>query len=146
MEISNSGSMCKENLHKENWHKENLSKENKRRIGAQKERFVCDWLTRRGYVIVERNFRCRMGEIDIVAREGGFLVFVEVKYRSSGANGLPEEAVDMRKQRVISQAALYYLHRYRYQETTPVRFDVAAVLGAGDDVALYQNAFEFCGY
>lgn len=138
--------MCKENLQKENLSKENLSKENRRRIGAQKERFVCDWLSERGYVIVERNFRCRMGEIDIVAREGGFLVFVEVKYRSSGISGMPEEAVDLKKQRAISQAALYYLHRYKYPETTPVRFDVAAVLGAGDEVALYQNAFEFWGY
>lgn len=123
-----------------------LHKKNRRRLGEQKERIVCAWLAQHGYVIIERNFRCRMGEIDIVAREGGYLVFVEVKYRSSGVSGLPEEAVDARKQRAISKAALYYLTRHRYKETTQVRFDVAAVSGEVDEVTLYQNAFDFCGY
>lgn len=119
---------------------------NKRQVGADQEAFVCEWLKERGYMIVERNFRCRSGEIDIVAREGGYLVFIEVKYRSSGANGLPQEAVDLRKQRVISRVALYYLRRFGYSETTPVRFDVAAVFGEDDvKVTLYQNAFDFCG-
>lgn len=122
-----------------------MQKVNKRQIGADKEAFVCEWLERHGYRIVERNFRCRNGEIDIVAREGGYLVFIEVKYRSHGTNGLPEEAVDARKQRVISRVALYYLCRYGYGESTPVRFDVVAVSGdTNDSVTLYQNAFEFC--
>lgn len=123
-----------------------MQKKNMRRTGEEKERYVCEWLTQRGYGIIERNFRCRLGEIDIVAKEGGYLVFIEVKYRSSGASGLPEEAVNDKKQRVISRTALFYLHRYRYQETTPVRFDVVSVFGGGEEVALYQNAFEFCGY
>ena len=124
----------------------NLQKINKRQIGADKESFVCEWLEGRGYKIVERNFRCRNGEIDIVAREGGYLVFLEVKYRSHDMNGLPEEAVDVRKQRVISRVALYYLCRYGYGESTPVRFDVVAVFGEKNfSVALYQNAFDFCG-
>lgn len=123
-----------------------MQKINKRQIGADKEAFVCEWLEAHGYIILERNFRCRNGEIDIVAREGGYLVFIEVKYRSRGASGLPEEAVDVRKQRVISRVALYYLRRFGYGETTPVRFDVAAVLGEKDlSVTLYQNAFDFCG-
>ena len=123
-----------------------MQKINRRQIGADKETFVCEWLERNGYHIVERNFRCRSGEIDIVAREGGYLVFVEVKYRGQGATGLPEEAVDLRKQRVISRVALYYLSRYGYGETTPMRFDVVALLGESDfSVMLYQNAFDFCG-
>lgn len=123
-----------------------MRKINKRQIGADKEAFVCEWLEKRGYMILERNFRCRSGEIDIVAREGGYLVFVEVKYRSHGTNGLPEEAVDIRKQRVISRVALYYLRRFGYGETTPVRFDVVALFGEEDfSVSLYQNAFDFCG-
>lgn len=118
---------------------------NKRQIGAEKEAFVCQWLECHGYRIVERNFRCRSGEIDIVAREGGYLVFIEVKYRSHDTNGLPQEAVDARKQRVISRVALYYLCRYGYGESTPVRFDVVALSGETDiSVALYQNAFDFC--
>lgn len=117
---------------------------NKRQIGAKQEQFACKWLEQRGYRIVERNFRCRSGEIDIVAREGGYLVFVEVKYRRSGESGLPQEAVDWRKQRAISRVALYYLHRFGYQETTPVRFDVVALSGQESLVAaLYQNAFDF---
>ena len=86
------------------------------------------------------------GGFDIVAREGGYLVFLEVKYRSHDTNGLPEEAVDRRKQRVISRVALFYLRRFGYGVSTPVRFDVVAVSGEKDfSVALYQNAFEFCG-
>ena len=123
-----------------------MQRVNKRQIGADKEAFVCEWLEKQGYTVLERNFRCRSGEIDVVAREGGYLVFIEVKYRSRGAKGLPEEAVDVRKQRVISRVALYYLRRFGDGETTPVRFDVAAVLGEKDlSVTLYQNAFDFCG-
>ena len=123
-----------------------MQKINKRQIGAEKEAFVCEWLEKNGYRIIERNFRCRSGEIDIVAREGGYLVFLEVKYRSHEGQGLPEEAVDRRKQRIISRVALYYLRRYRYGESTPVRFDVVALFGENTfSVALYQNAFEFCG-
>lgn len=119
---------------------------NKRQVGAEQEAFVCEWLKARGYTIVARNFRCRTGEIDIVAREGGYLVFIEVKYRSHGASGLPQEAVDLRKQRVISRVALYYLQRFGYGEATPVRFDVVAVFGEdATRVTLYQNAFDFCG-
>ena len=122
-----------------------MQKINKRQIGAEKEAFVCEWLERNGYKIVERNFRCRSGEIDIVAREGGYLVFLEVKYRSSQAQGLPEESVNLRKQRIMSRVALYYLRRYGYGEATPVRFDVVAVFGEDTfSVSLYQNAFEFC--
>ena len=124
-----------------------MQKINKRQVGADKEAFVCEWLEKHGYMILERNFRCRSGEIDIVAREGGYLAFIEVKYRRSDASGLPQEAVDVRKQRVISRVALYYLRRFGYGETTPVRFDVVAVFGEKDfSVALYQNAFDFCGY
>lgn len=95
---------------------------------------------------MERNFRCRSGEIDIVAREGGYLVFVEVKYRRGHGAGAPEEAVDQKKQRIISRVALFYLHRYGYGTETAVRFDMVAVSGEQQlQCSLYQNAFEFCG-
>lgn len=123
------------------------NKINKREIGAEKEAFVCKWLEKNGYRIVERNFRCRTGEIDIVAREGGYLVFIEVKYRKGDAAGAPEEAVDWKKQRIISQVALFYLNRYGYGTDVAVRFDVVAVSGEQElQCSLYQNAFEFCGY
>ncbi len=123
-----------------------MKKINRRQVGADKEAFVCEWLERHGYKVVQRNFTCRAGEIDIVARNGGYLVFVEVKYRGSDEAGLPEEAVDPRKQRAISRAALFFMTRYGYSVDTPVRFDVAAVYGGdGPSVALYQNAFEYRG-
>ena len=100
---------------------------NKRKLGEEKERFVCEYLKTGGYRILEQNFRCRFGEVDIVARHGKYLVFIEVKYRSGACSGMPEEAVDLRKQKTISRVALFYLSRYGYGIDTPVRFDVAAV-------------------
>ena len=117
--------------------------ENKRAVGSRYEAEAAVFLEKLGYKILEQNYRDRLGEIDIVAREGAYLVFVEVKYRTGGAQGTPEEAVNRHKQRVISRTALYFLSRYCLAETTPVRFDVAAV--SGGNVTLYKNAFEFCG-
>lgn len=121
---------------------ERLQKMNNRRLGEEKERFVCEWLEEHGYRILERNFRCRTGEIDIVAQEGGYLVFIEVKYRTDAAHGRPQEAVGRRKQRTVSRTALFYLKRYRCVETTPVRFDVVGV--SGETVFLCKNAFDYC--
>lgn len=84
-------------------------KENNRSIGAQKEQLAADFLRRHGYVILDANYRCRQGEIDLIARESGYLVFVEVKYRSGHTFGSPEEAVDQRKQKRICYAARKYL-------------------------------------
>jgi putative endonuclease len=129
-----------------NWNQNLNQQKNKRSIGSETERFVCQWLEHRGYQIVAQNFRCRMGEIDIVARQGGYLVFIEVKYRSTPGSGTGEEAVNLRKQQTISRVALFYLRRAGYRQEVPVRFDVVAVSGTDElDVHLYQNAFEFCG-
>ena len=114
---------------------------NKRQIGTHYEKEAGQYLEQHGYHILEYNFRCRMGEIDIVAREGAYLVFVEVKYRKDSAAGEPLEAVDYRKQRQISQTAAYYLRRHGYGENTPCRFDVAAILG--EEFRLIQNAFDY---
>ena len=69
---------------------------------------------------------------------------MEVEYRRDGRNGNPLEAVDARKQSVISRTALNYCMKHGYGETTPCRFDVAAVLGA--EICLIKNAFEYQGY
>ena len=61
---------------------------NKRKLGEEKERFVCEYLKTGGYRILEQNFRCRFGEVDIVARHGKYLVFIEVKYRSGACSGM----------------------------------------------------------
>ena len=85
------------------------------------------FLKTQGYQILERNYRCKKGEIDLIAREGQYLVFVEVKYRSTNESGLPEEAVDLRKQRQISRVAAWYLTEKGLDIYTPCRFDVVAI-------------------
>ncbi len=117
--------------------------QNNRRIGTEHEEQTAEWLRQRGYNILERNFRCRMGEIDLIAERDGCIVFVEVKYRRSGNCGAPEEAVDYRKQVRVSNAASYYLYKHFFPTDTPCRFDVAAV--EGDEIRMIENAFSYCG-
>lgn len=116
---------------------------NKRKIGTKYETLAVNYLRQCGYQILERNFYCKFGEIDIVAKKDVYLVFVEVKYRSSTDYGAPQEAVDVRKQRRISNASSYYLYRHHCTADTPVRFDVVAV--TGDEIRLIENAFLYCG-
>ena len=114
---------------------------NKREVGASHEKLAGAYLETQGYLILEYNFRSRRSEIDIVARDGEYLVFVEVKYRSDERNGDPLEAVDVRKQKRICQAARYYLMIHHLNMDTPCRFDVAAV--RGQKVELVKNAFYY---
>lgn len=116
-------------------------RKNRRREGTQYEQRAAGYLREQGYHIREMNYRCRMGEIDIVAEEGDYLVFVEVKYRSGCVGGMPEEAVNWSKQKTISRVALYYCMTHGYAEDTPCRFDVVAFLQ--DEVHLIRNAFEY---
>ena len=117
---------------------------NKRQIGTDYERLAGEYIKEQGYEILEYNFRCRMGEIDIIARDCEYLVFVEVKYRSSSRTGSPLEAVDARKQRIISKVASYYCLTHGYGEGQPCRFDVVAI--KGEEYTLIKNAFEYAGW
>lgn len=119
-----------------------LKTKNKRGIGTYYEKRAGEYLMRQGYQILEYNFRCKFGEIDIIARDGRYLVFCEVKYRNQNMNGHPAEAVDVRKRRVISKCALYYL-TVRNQLDHLCRFDVVAI--SGEQLVLYKNAFEYIG-
>lgn len=94
---------------------------NKRKTGQEQEVKAACFLKTQGYQILERNYRCKKGEIDLIAREGQYLVFVEVKYRSTNESGLPEEAVDLRKQRQISRVAAWYLTEKGLDIYTPCR-------------------------
>lgn len=114
-------------------------KENNRKIGAQKEQLAADFLRRHGYRIVDRNYRCRQGEIDLIAKESGYLVFVEVKYRSGNRFGAPAEAVDFRKQKRICYAAGHYLMSRNVPSNQPVRFDVVAI--TEKRISVIQDAF-----
>ena len=89
-----------------------------------------------------KNFRCRSGEIDLIVKDGKYLVFVEVKYRSDEAQGGALAAVDWRKQRKISQTAQFFLKRYHLGEP-PCRFDVVAI--DGENIQWIKNAFDYCG-
>ena len=112
---------------------------NRRETGSRYENYAAAYLEEKGYRILEKNFRCKGGEIDLVGMDGTYLVFTEVKYRKDRRQGYPEEAVDARKQRRIYRAAQYYLSFKNLSPDTPCRFDVVAVEGA--DVRLIKNAF-----
>ncbi len=115
---------------------------NKRQTGAQYEKLAGEFLLSKGYKILEYNFRCRMGEIDLIARDEEYLVFCEVKYRAGAAKGHPAEAVGPRKQQVISKCAAYYLMTRRMGDI-PCRFDVVSV--EGRKITLIKNAFDYAG-
>jgi len=100
---------------------------------------------RQGYRIVARNFRCRHGEIDLIAEEAHDLVFVEVKTRRGVAYGLPEEAITPRKQQKLVQVAMYYLALYDCSERS-WRIDVVAVQlsahGRFEEIRVHKHAVQ----
>ncbi len=111
--------------------------------GAEGESFAANYLIKNGYRILERNFRTSLGEIDIIARDGETLVFIEVKARSSTRFGPPQLAVDHRKQVKITRVALAYLS----QKKDPpglCRFDVLALRKDQGNfkIELIRNAFD----
>lgn len=114
---------------------------NKREIGSSYEDKAEEYLRQLGFEVLERNFRCKTGEIDIIAKEENYLVFVEVKYRRDDRLGLPQEAVDVRKQQKICRTSDYYRMKKKLGEETPVRFDVVWVLGKRTE--LIRNAFDY---
>lgn len=113
---------------------------NTRQTGNRYEQMAADYLEKQGMQILERNFRRgRNGEIDIIGREGKYLVFVEVKYRSGDEKGNAAEAVTKAKQRTICRVADYYRCLHRYGEDTWVRYDVVAIQGG--QILWFRNAF-----
>lgn len=114
---------------------------NKRQTGAVYEEKAARWMEEHGMKVIQRNYRCRQGEIDLIALDGKYLVFAEVKYRSAAQSGHPAEAVDFRKQRRISGAAACYCYEKRISEDRPCRFDVVSILG--EEIEYIKNAFEY---
>jgi putative endonuclease len=114
-------------------------------FGKLGEDLACEELRRRGYRIVDRRFRTRCGELDIVAREGNVLVFVEVKARSSGNFGQPFESVTWQKQQRLSRMAAAYLS-LKHLSDVACRFDVVSVMPTQTGtthIDVLQGAFEF---
>src|SRR2546423_5390193 len=104
----------------------------RRELGAGGEEAVATWYREQGYEIVARNWRCRDGELDVVARRGPVLVFCEVKTRSSTAFGAPVEAVTAVKQRRLRRLAAQWMAEHG--GARDVRFDVASVLAGAIEV------------
>lgn len=107
-------------------------------IGRDREHRASEALIRRGYRIVERNFRCKAGELDLVAYDGDALVFVEVRSRTSARFGGALSAISARKQQQVARIASFYLSLRRPRFTT-CRFDVVAI--TGDELVLVRDAF-----
>ncbi len=98
----------------------------KQREGCFGENESTEYLIRHGYKIIERNFSCKQGEIDIIAKDKEYLVFIEVKTRSSIKYGEAKEAVDKEKQKHIYNSAMYYLYKNRMEDAL-TRVDVIEV-------------------
>ncbi len=118
-----------------------------REAGAEAEDAACAFLEERGVRVVQRNFRARGGEIDVVAREGDTLVFVEVRFREGEEFGAPEETVGSAKRRMVITAAREYLRRVPPSSWKEARFDVVAVVGTGPRSVIrhYPGAFDARG-
>lgn len=114
------------------------------KTGKEGEKLAAAYLKKNGYRIIETNFRCAIGEIDIIAREKDELVFLEVKTRTSEKLGFPEQAVATKKQKKMSQLALWYIQNKNIKDTAS-RFDVLAItmLPEGNEINLIKNAFDF---
>jgi putative endonuclease len=116
-------------------------------LGDRGERLAVRYLRRQGYGILARQSRNRIGEIDIIAQDGEWIVFVEVKTRSDNGKGLPVEAVTPAKQRQLTRAALAWLRRQGRLEFRS-RFDVIAIqwrAGAEPVIEHYRHAFDAQG-
>lgn len=114
--------------------------QNRRKTGARYEQIAGRYLECQGYEILEYNYRGKHGEVDIVAKHEGYLVFVEVKYRRNDDKGYPLEAVALAKQRTICKCAVCYI-REQHMEQMPVRFDVVGIMG--NRIRVIPNAFDF---
>jgi putative endonuclease len=112
-------------------------------LGKSGEDLAVAELERRGYAVLERRYRTRHGEIDIVAQDGDAIVFVEVKARTTAERGSAAEAVTWRKQRRVIKMATDYLSRRRLTHRR-CRFDVVAIDGEGEAqrVRVYRGAFD----
>ena len=112
---------------------------NKTETGQKYEERAAAYLKEKGFIILERNFRCRQGEADIIGLYNRCLVFVEVKYRKNTSLGTPEEAVGIAKQLKICMVSDYYRFTHPLYADKQVRYDVIAI--CADEITWYQNAF-----
>jgi putative endonuclease len=103
------------------------AKKNKRKTGSEGEEIACEFISKLGYKIVERNYQFGHGEIDIIAKDGDTLVFIEVKYRKNLEYGPPELAITKGKQNLVKRTATAYLWEKKIKDELS-RIDVIAIL------------------
>lgn len=114
---------------------------NTRKTGQYYEDRTVEYLKKQGYYILEQNYRCRYGEIDIIAKNDGYLVFIEVKYRKNIDSTSAFDAVDIRKQKRICGVARWYMVDKRVSEDAKCRFDVVGI--QAKDITVIKNAFDY---
>ena len=112
-------------------------------MGRLGEDLAVKYLQSIGFVVIQQNFRCMLGEIDIIAKENGVTVFVEVRSRGSGTYGLPQESVGFKKKNKLRKLAYYYIAKYDI--SGDCRFDVLAIMFEQNNVVKsiehFRNAF-----
>jgi len=112
---------------------------NNRLLGSKYEQIAADYLESTGMTILERNFRTRDGEIDIIAKDGRYLVFVEVKYRTTAKSGYALEAINKKKQSQLKKLALIFVKSRYPGRYVPMRFDCIGI--TGEKLRHIRNAF-----
>lgn len=118
-----------------------MERRNLRIIGAEQEKQAAQYLREQGYEILTRNFWSRFAELDVVAREGPYLCFIEVKYRKNNRYGAPEGVISGKKIHNICKASEFYMREKQISPDTPIRYDV--VLIVGKEIQLIRNAFSY---
>lgn len=115
----------------------------RKRLGQEGEDLAAGFLRKKGYRLIQRNYRCKTGEVDLIVLDRRVVVFVEVKTRSDHSFGSPFEAVEARKQRKMIRAAQYFLHEKKLDQRD-ARFDVVGISWQGGRpvVEHIENAFE----
>lgn len=113
--------------------------QNKRSLGTEKEELAAAYITEQGAALLSKNFYFRGGELDLVAKDGEYVCFIEVKYRKNRNYGFPEEAVTVAKQRKMLQGARVFLYQNKYPADTPCRFDVISIYK--EEITWIKDAF-----
>lgn len=120
---------------------EELKKKSTVEKGRAYEETAYKYLEKAGMKMLEKNFRCRQGEVDLIGLHKGCLVFVEVKYRKHAGSGMPEEAVGDAKQKKICKTSDYFRMKHPKLARFQVRYDVLAL--CGEEIRWHQNAFPY---
>lgn len=109
--------------------------------GFEVEKIACQYLCQQGLTLLEANYSCRFGEIDLIMKDGTYLVFIEVRARSSIAFGSACESITYTKQQKIIKTALHYVTKHRLMEKQPMRFDALIAEGNPYTLEWLKNAF-----